>query len=188
MYFKEVKLPRQRPSKRRLDICEFTDDNHQFTEVEKFHRVTHYCPALDKIILELKTRFAENDNKVLSSLGKILTIAKPDDESFKVVSEFYSLDEDSLRSNLKILAQVENQHFSSNCSIPSIFKNLMTSKAQMMMPEISKALKIYSVIPATSCSVERSFSCLWRLKHILDQPCCKIDSATWQLYRLNQHL
>ena len=89
MDFKEAKLPRQRPSKRRLDICEFTADNHEFTEVEEFHRVTHYYPALDKIILELKTRFAENDNKVLCSLGKILTIEKPDDESFKVVSDFY---------------------------------------------------------------------------------------------------
>ena len=94
-------------------------------------------------------------------------IFSPDDESFKVVSEFYSLDEDSLRSDLKILAHVMKQHFSSNCSIPSIFKHLVTSKAQMMMPEISKALKIYSVIPATSPSAERSFSCLRRLKTYL---------------------
>ena len=90
MDFKEAKLPQQRPSKRRLDICEFTADKHELTEVEDFHRVTHYYPALDKIILELKTRFAENDNKVLCSLGKIITIENPDAESFKVVSEFYS--------------------------------------------------------------------------------------------------
>ena len=97
MDFKEAKLPRQRPSKRRLDTCEFAADNDEFTDVEEFNRVTHCYPALDKIILELKTRFAENDNKVLCSLGKILTIEKPDDESFKVVSELYSLDDDSLR-------------------------------------------------------------------------------------------
>ena len=70
MGFKEAKLPRQRPSKRRLDICELTADNHEFTELEEFHRVAHYYyPALDKIILELKTRFAENDNKALCSSG-----------------------------------------------------------------------------------------------------------------------
>ena len=36
-----------------------------------------------------------------------------------------------------------------------------------MLPEFSKALKILSVIPATSCSAERSFSSLRRLKTYL---------------------
>ena len=31
MDFKEAKLLRQRPSKRRLGICEFNADNHEFT-------------------------------------------------------------------------------------------------------------------------------------------------------------
>ena len=36
-----------------------------------------------------------------------------------------------------------------------------------MMPELSKAIQIYTVIPATSCSAERSFSALRRLKTYL---------------------
>ena len=36
-----------------------------------------------------------------------------------------------------------------------------------MIPELSKALQILSVIPATSCSAERSFSSLRRLKTYL---------------------
>ena len=36
-----------------------------------------------------------------------------------------------------------------------------------MMPDFSKALRILSVIPATSCSAERSFSSLRRLKTYL---------------------
>ena len=35
------------------------------------------------------------------------------------------------------------------------------------MPEICKAMKKKSFIPATSCSAERSFSCLRRLKTYL---------------------
>ena len=73
MDFQETKLPRQRPLRRRVDISEVTADNHEFTDVKEFNRVTHYYPALDKIIFELKNRFSENDNKVLCSLGKIIT-------------------------------------------------------------------------------------------------------------------
>ena len=36
-----------------------------------------------------------------------------------------------------------------------------------MFPEFAKALKILAVIPATSCSAERSFSSLRRLKTYL---------------------
>ena len=70
--FNGAKLARQRPSRRRLDTCEVTADNQEFTDVESFNRVTHYYPAVDKIILELKTRFTENDSKGLCSLGKMM--------------------------------------------------------------------------------------------------------------------
>ena len=36
-----------------------------------------------------------------------------------------------------------------------------------MLPELAKAMKILAVIPATSCSAERSFSSLKRLKTYL---------------------
>ena len=36
-----------------------------------------------------------------------------------------------------------------------------------MLPELSKAIKILAVIPATSCSAEQSFSSLRRLKTYL---------------------
>ena len=36
-----------------------------------------------------------------------------------------------------------------------------------MMPELSKVLKIYSVLPISSCEAERSFSALKRLKTYL---------------------
>ena len=150
-----------------MDTSEVTADNHEFTDVKEFNRVTHYYPALDKIIFELKNRFSENDNKVLCSLGKILTMEKPDEESFQVVSDFYALDEDSLKSDIKILSRVRKERFSSKCSVQCIFKHIVTSQTQILMPEICKAMKIYSVIPATSCSAERSFSCLRRLKTYL---------------------
>ena len=47
------------------------------------------------------------------------------------------------------------------------FKLLHDNATLAMIPELSKAVKIYTVIPATSCSAERSFSALRRLKTYL---------------------
>ena len=107
-----------------MDTSEVTADNHEFTDVKEFNRVTHYYPALDKIIFELKNRFSENDNKVLCSLGKILTMEKPDEESFQVVSDFYALDEDSLKSDIKILSRVRKENFPASARY-QVFSNIL---------------------------------------------------------------
>ena len=48
-----------------------------------------------------------------------------------------------------------------------MFKLLKEKDVLMMMPELSKVLKIYSVLPISSCEAERSFSALKRLKTYL---------------------
>ena len=48
-----------------------------------------------------------------------------------------------------------------------IFKALKDKDVLPLIPVMAKAVNIYSVIPATSCSAERSFSGLRRLKTYL---------------------
>ena len=48
-----------------------------------------------------------------------------------------------------------------------MFKLLKEKDVLMMLPEFSKVLKIYSVLPISSCETERSFSALKRLKTYL---------------------
>ena len=48
-----------------------------------------------------------------------------------------------------------------------MFKLLKEKDILMMLPEFSKVLKIYSVLPISSCEAERSFSALKRLKTYL---------------------
>ena len=50
---------------------------------------------------------------------------------------------------------------------PEIFKALRGKDVLSLIPVMAIALNIYSVIPATSCSAERSFSGLRRLKTYL---------------------
>ena len=99
--FREAKLPRQKPSTRRLGTVEASCENTVFT-VENYNKVNNYIPALDRIISEFKSRFAENDSVVLCALANILTNENPDDEAFKEVAKFYTMDEDTIKSEHKM--------------------------------------------------------------------------------------
>ena len=52
-------------------------------------------------------------------------------------------------------------------SVSNMFKQLADKQMMIMIPELFKLIKIFAVIPATSCSAERSFSSLRRLKTYL---------------------
>ena len=78
-------------------------ENTVFT-VETYNKVNNYLPAIDRIVSEFKSRFAENDSVVLCALGQILTDDNPDDEAFKEAAKFYNIDEDTLRSDHKMTA------------------------------------------------------------------------------------
>ena len=166
--FKEAKLPNRKPSRRRQNLLgESSDGNHEFSDIKTYHRITHFFPALDKVIFELRSRFAENENEVLCSLEEIICESNPDDKHFECVSEFYSLDIDLLKAQHQLLKHFKSQYVTSQVSVPEMFKLLIEKQTCHMIPELAKAIKIYSVIPATSCSSERSFSCLRRLKSYL---------------------
>ena len=165
--FKEAKLPRQRPSRRRLNQQELRSENHEFTDLVTYNKITHYFPALERIIGELKRRFSENDSAVVCSLGKLISTVKPADEDFKTVAGHFELCEDSLKTDHIILSHVKKNYLPPSCCVHTMFEHLVANKTLMMMPELGKVVKILSVIPATSCSCERSFSCLRRLKTYL---------------------
>ena len=59
-------------------------------------------------------------------------------------------------------------------SAPKLLQILSANGAVSMIPELAKAIDIFTVIPATSCSAERSFSSLRRLKtyHCQVWLCC----------------
>ena len=163
--FREAKLPRQKPSTRRLGTVEASCENTVFT-VETYNKVNNYLPAIDRIVSEFKSRFAENDSVVLCALGQILTDDNPDDEAFKEAAKFYNIDEDTLRSDHKMFTHMKHS-LDNTKSVSSLFKQLADKQRLNMIPELSKLMKIFAVIPATSCSAERSFSALRRLKTYL---------------------
>ena len=81
-----------------LGTVEASCENTVFT-VETYNKVNNYLPAIDRIVSEFKSLFAENDSVVLCALGQILTDDNLDDEAFKEAVKFYNIDEDTLRSD-----------------------------------------------------------------------------------------
>ena len=163
--FREAKLPRQKPSTRRLGTVEASCENTVFT-VENYNKVNNYIPALDRIISEFKSRFAENDSVVLCALANILTNENPDDEAFKEVAKFYTIDEDTIKSEHKMFNHMKKT-LTDTKSVSGMLKQIADKQMMIMIPELFKLIKIFAVIPATSCSAERSFSSLRRLKTYL---------------------
>ena len=91
--------------------------------VENYNKVNNYIPALDRIISEFKSRFAENDSVVLCALANILTNENPDDEAFKEVAKFYTMDEDTIKSEHKMFNHMKKT-LTDTKSVSSMFKQL----------------------------------------------------------------
>ena len=131
------------------------------------YKVTNFYPALDKVISELKGRFSENDNDIICSLMSLISDENPNGKAFETVGEFYNLDVDILKNDHKLFGHLIFFHISSGCSVPEMFKLLVENETLSMIPELAKAIETFHVIPATSCSSERSFRSLRRLKTYL---------------------
>ena len=101
--FRDAKLPNRRPSRRQQSLVgESSAGNVLFEDLQSYQRVTNYYPAMDKIITELKNRFAENDQDTLCALESVIHDKDVTAESFTIVSEFYSLDLDLLKAEHKL--------------------------------------------------------------------------------------
>ena len=84
------------------------------------------------------------------------------------MSEFYKLDKDLLKADVILF-----NNFKAKAIIPDltsaseIYESLYKDDLLRMVPELSKVLKIFAVIPATTCTAERSFSSLRQMKSYL---------------------
>lgn len=95
--------------------------------------------------------------------------SSPDQSSYKTISEFYNIDYDLLACEQGMfLAFMENNtEDKSQRNVSSVVKLMTDNKLDEIFPNFYKAVHILSCIPAMSCSSERSFSSLRRLKTYL---------------------
>lgn len=171
----EAKVPRRKPSRRHQALVgeKATEDITENTP-ESHHRVNTYFCSLDKVVSELETRFQRNDQDILCSLGDIILNEKPSDTSFENVASFYKLDQDLLEADFRIFKTFKEEHEAGELiTAAEVYAATYEADVLVMLPELSKIIEIFTVIPATSCTAERAFSALRRVKTYLRNTMCQ---------------
>ena len=120
-----------------------------------------------RCLSELELKFSGNDQEILCALGNICHSETPDNESFSRVAEFYKIDGEILEAEQKMYASFHRVHGLGYMTVSVILETVYENDLFDMFPEFSNVAHIHAVIPATSCSAERSFSALRRLKTYL---------------------
>ena len=168
--FRDAKVPRTRPSRRLQSLTGETpaaaNDSSQPTAKDHF-RITVYYISIDKVVGELQSRFEGNDQEVLCALGEIVFNRSPSIDNIQTVSNFYGVDSEMLSSEKSIF---ENYDCGDPCqrkNAAMMVKTMHQNGLHDILPVLYKVASILATIPATSCSAERSFSALRRIKTFL---------------------
>ena len=174
--FKEAHQPRRRkPPERNKALVGETGAAEPAVLTEKDHyRVTGYYQSMDLVIAELNSRFDKNEQDVLCALGDVVLSKSPGKTSYNIVSEHYNVDGDLLETEkslfMNFLSDTEELDLSTEqtlSSVVNIVQILRQNDLDAVLPVFWNVTCILAAIPATSCSVERSFSGLRRMKTYL---------------------
>ena len=164
---REARAPRQTPSRRlQALVGEHAQRQTQLTP-ESHHRINTYYASIDKVLSELELRFSGNDQEILCDLGNICQSEAPDKESFSRVAKFYKIDGEILEAEQRMYASFRRVRGLGYMTVSEMLQTMHENDLFDMFPEFSSVVHILAVIPATSCSAERSFSGLCRLKTYL---------------------
>ena len=154
------------PSKRlQALVAESSEGHTHHTTAVSHHRANTYFVAFDIDIGEIKERFTVDDQDILCALGDVVLSNKPSNDSEGKVAKFYEVDKDLLQAEKAIFSNFLSESACGTKRTPTALAKFMSvNKPDAFLPTFFRLCKILAVIPATSCSAERSFSCLRRLK------------------------
>ena len=145
--------------------------NSLHKEIKPYYKEAIYDDGINCAISELESRFDKDSQSVLCALSKI--VMKPMETDIEteanIVSNFYDIDKSSLLAERKIASAsiaLQKQEDILTAS-HKLIKWLHVGGIGDIIPTFKAAAIILATIPATSCSAERSFSALRRIKTYL---------------------
>ena len=162
--FREARAPRQMSSRHlQALVGEHAQRQTQLTPESHF-RINTYYASIGRVLSELELRFSGNDQEILCDLGKIGQSETPARESLTRVAKFYKIGVGILVAKQEMYASFRRVRRLGYITISEMLQTMHENDLFDMFPEFSKVVHILAVIPVTSCSEERSFSVLRRLK------------------------
>ena len=170
--FKYAKVPRPQQSSRRLQalVGEMPEVNAEveYRTAEHHYRITCYYQSIDKIVAELQYRFEGNDQELLLAFADIVFNSSPTRANIELVSDFYGIDSELLGSEKNVFENIDADYPDpERKNAAKIVRRMFEDGVHEVLPVVYKVFSILATIPTTSCSAERSFSALRRLKTYL---------------------
>ena len=118
---------------------------------------------------EIQSRFAENDQQILCALADMVFSNIPKTESYESILLQYQLDQQCLKNDKVVFENYKKQSASESHgnNAAMLVQKMFQEGLHQVLPFLYEATSLLATIPATSCSAERSFSGLQRLKTYL---------------------
>ena len=171
--FKEARVGRKKQVSRRRQalIGEEPATDVQLDQTAKdCHRISTYYLGLDKVIGEMDSRFSGNDQDILCALGSCILNSDASDEHCEKVASQYGVDHNLLKAEKAIYSKFLTDHTpikGSQATAADVVSTLYNNDLHVVLPVFNQVANILATTPATSCSAERSFSALRRMKTYL---------------------
>ena len=105
----------RKPSKRLQAVSGEAIDNSAPLTDQQIAKVTYY-EALDRVVTEMRERLASRDSNILVSLANVVS-GKAEDGGFNLVSEFYEIDKEILKSETNIFHNLQGIELNSTNAI-----------------------------------------------------------------------
>jgi hypothetical protein len=166
----EPRLGRKTRRPRRYDEGSQAEQYYPETARDKFRQM--YNEFIDTAVSCITDRF---DNPAFTLFKQIESVllhcannndSIPEEDVRAICNHFGDdCDYEKLTRQLGLLKDIcESEHVSHIDTVVSKLKNM--GKCSMLMSEVTRLLRLYLVIPASSASAERSFSALRRIKNL----------------------
>ena len=142
----------------------------------------HYFYAIDLILQEIRDRLNQKFLQLPRDIETLLLTACNNQDMFQIlvpecVAETYHVDVDvrKLEIQLQMLPDLL-QAFKKSQNLQNVIVTKLSSVSKMlavvpmakdMFSEVDKLLRLFLIIPVTTCNAERSFSALRRMKMYL---------------------
>ncbi|KAL4141956.1 hypothetical protein QTP88_004495 [Uroleucon formosanum] len=139
--------------------------NTKFDEL----KITVFYPLLDKLLSGIDLRFKQDTFDLVDAIACMLNMNLTQ-KTTKILSTFSKVSEDELITELKLLKNYENAMQLNGASSKSIYEWidwLKTTGNSTVYTCVFKTLKMFTIIPVTSCTCERVFSKLTIVKNKL---------------------
>ncbi|KAF0304867.1 Zinc finger MYM-type protein 1 [Amphibalanus amphitrite] len=152
---------RQSRPPRRLD--DGAPPAHPATPRDAYRRV--YYETLDRLLASIESRYAHGDQQLLVEAERALLTGDAADIARAAVS--FGLGGERTCLHVQMLRDICKQRGIALRSLSDVVSALQDASIRTLLPDCVTLVKLLLTAPATSCTAERSFSVLRRLKNWL---------------------